>query len=95
VTQVRRAFPAPGHRIDVARTGTEGVAHVRAAPPDVILLNLELPDQRGLAVYQQIRSLEGRIPVMFVTGCREARTIIEAMKQGAYGRLAADENSRG
>jgi two-component system nitrogen regulation response regulator GlnG len=87
VTQVRRAFPAPGYRIDVARTGTEGVAQVRAAPPDVILLNLELPDQCGLAVYQQIRALDGRIPVIFVTGCREARPIIEATKQGAYDCL--------
>ena len=59
---VRQAFPTPGHRIEVARTGAAGVAHVRAAPPDVILLNLELPDQRGLAVYQQIRPSRPRSP---------------------------------
>jgi DNA-binding NtrC family response regulator len=48
VTQVRRAFPAPGPRVAVARTGAEGVARVRAAPPDVVLLNLGLPHQDGL-----------------------------------------------
>ena len=31
VTQVRPAFPAPGHRIAEARTGAEGVARVRTA----------------------------------------------------------------
>src|SRR6516164_4501462 len=36
VAQVRQAFPAPGHRIVVAGTGAEGVARVRAAPPDVV-----------------------------------------------------------
>jgi hypothetical protein len=41
VTQVRQAFPAPDHRIAVARTGVEGVAHVRAAAPDVVRLNTE------------------------------------------------------
>jgi two-component system nitrogen regulation response regulator GlnG len=87
VTQVRQAFPAAGHRIDVARTGAEGVTHVRTAPPDVVLLNLRLPDQCGLAVYQQIRGLDGQIPVIFVTGSREAKAAIEAMKQGAYDCL--------
>ncbi len=87
VTQVRQAFPAPGHRIEVARTGAAGVAHVRAAPPDVVLLNLRLPDQCGLAVYQQVRGLDGRIPVIFVTGSGEAQAAIEAMKQGAYDCL--------
>jgi DNA-binding NtrC family response regulator len=87
VRQVRQAFPAPGHRIDVARTGAAGVAHVRAAPPEVVLLNLRLPDQCGLAVHQQLRGLDGRIPVIFFTGSTEAQTAIEAMKQGAYDCL--------
>jgi two-component system nitrogen regulation response regulator GlnG len=87
VTQVRKAFPAAGHRIEVARTGAAGVAHVRAVPPDVVLLNQRLPDQSGLAVYQQIRDLDGRIPVIFVTGSRAAQAAIEAMKQGAYDCL--------
>jgi two-component system nitrogen regulation response regulator GlnG len=87
VTQVRQAFSAPGHRIAVARTGAEGVARVRATLPDVVLLSLRLPDQCGLAVYRQIRGLDGRVPVIFVTGSRKARAAIEAMKQGAYDCL--------
>jgi two-component system nitrogen regulation response regulator GlnG len=87
VTQLRQAFPAPGHRLAVARTGAEGVARARAAPPDVVLLNLELPDQGGLAVYQQIRGFDGQVPVIFVTGSREAKAAIEAVKQGAYDCL--------
>src|SRR5260370_35314751 len=79
VTQVRQAFPAPGHRIEVARTGAAGVAHVRAAPPDVVLLNLRLPDQDGLAVYPQVRGPDGRIPVTFVTGSGRAQAAIESM----------------
>ncbi len=87
VTLVREAFPAPGFRVEVARTGAAGVAHVLAAPPDVVLLNLRLPDQCGLAVYQQIRSLHGQIPVIFVTGSRDAKGAIESMREGAYDCL--------
>ena len=65
--QVRQAFPAPAHRVEVAGTGAEGLERVGAGLPDVILLDLGLPDQSGLEVYQQIRRIDARIPVIFVT----------------------------
>jgi two-component system nitrogen regulation response regulator GlnG len=83
VAQVRQAFPTPGHRIAVVGTGAEGVARVRTAPPDLVLLSLGLPDQCGSGVYRQIRDLDGHLPVIFVTKCREAKAAIEAIKQGA------------
>src|SRR5271165_4387534 len=85
--QVRQAFPAPAHRVEVAGTGAAGLERVRAKPPDVILLDLRLPDQSGLEVYQQIRQIDARIPVIFVTMAKGADTAIEAMKQGAYDYL--------
>src|SRR5437660_4545721 len=85
--QVRQAFPAPRYRVEVAGTGAEGLQQVRAGPPDVILLDLRLPDQSGLEVYQQIRQIDARIPVIFVTLAKTADTAIEAMKQGAYDYL--------
>jgi two-component system nitrogen regulation response regulator GlnG len=85
--QVRQAFPAPAHQVEVAGTGALGLAHIRTDPPDVVLLDLRLPDQSGLEVYQQIRQMDARIPVIFVTMTKGADTAIEAMKQGAYDYL--------
>src|SRR6516162_6018598 len=85
--QVRQAFPAPRYRVEVAGTGAEGLERVRAEPPDVILLDLRLPDQSGLEVYQQVRQIDARIPVIFVTLAKGADAAIEAMKQGAYDYL--------
>src|SRR5437660_8536154 len=85
--QVRQAFPAPAHRVEVAGTGAEGLKRVGARPPDVVLLDLGLPDQSGLEVYQQIRQIDARIPVIFVTMAKGADAAIEAMKQGAYDYL--------
>jgi two-component system nitrogen regulation response regulator GlnG len=87
VTQVREAFPAGDVRLEVARTGDDGLALVRATAPDVVLLNLRLPDQSGLAVYRQIRSFDERVPVIFVTGSVDASAAIEAIKQGAFDCL--------
>src|SRR5262249_38745955 len=85
--QVRQAFPAPAHRVEVAASGAEGLERIGAQPPDVILLDLGLPDQSGLEVYQHIRRIDGRIPVIFVTVAKGADAAIEAMKQGAYDYL--------
>ena len=85
--QIRQVFPAPDHRVEVAATGADGIARVRAGPPDVILLDLGLPDQSGLEVYQQVRSFDARVPVIFVTMAKGADAAIEAMKQGAYDYL--------
>ena len=83
--QVRQAFPH--HRVEAAGTASAGLDRVRAEPPDVILLDLRLPDQSGLDVYQQIREFDARIPVIFVTLAKSADAAIEAMKQGAYDYL--------
>jgi len=85
--QIRQTFPAPRYRFDVAATGGDGIARVQSTPPDVILLDLRLPDQSGLEVYQQIRVMDARIPVIFVTLAKAADMAIEAMKQGAYDYL--------
>src|ERR1700733_6757332 len=85
--QVHQAFPAPSHRVDVAATGSAGRERVGPDPPDVILLDMRLPDKPGLEVYPAIREIDARIPVIFVTMTKAADTAIEAMKQGAFDYL--------
>jgi two-component system nitrogen regulation response regulator GlnG len=85
--QMRQAFPAPSHRVGVTHTGAAGVARVRTDPPDAIVLDLRLPDLSGLEVYQQIRLIDARIPVIFITTDPSADGAIEAMQQGAYDYL--------
>ena len=86
--QVRQAFADPGlprdRRRERQRPASPGA---RADPPDVILLDLRLPDRSGLEVYQEIRAIDARIPVIFVTMAKTADTAIEAMKQGAFDYL--------
>jgi two-component system, NtrC family, response regulator AtoC len=85
--QVSHVFPAPAHRVEVAHTGAEGLQRVADVRPDVILLDLRLPDQSGLDVLGQLRQIDARIPVVLVTVVRSADAAIEAMRQGAYDYL--------
>src|SRR5260370_34542062 len=85
--QVRQVFPAPAHRVEIAHTGAEGLERVADIRPDVILLDLRLPDQSGLDVLRQLRQIDARIPVVLVTVVRSAESAIEAMRPGPYDYL--------
>src|SRR3954463_14533489 len=85
--QVGHVLPAPAHRVEIAHTGTEGLERAADIRPDVILLDLRLPDQSGLDVLRQLRDIDARIPVVLVTVVRSADSAIEAMRQGAYDYL--------
>jgi two-component system nitrogen regulation response regulator GlnG len=85
--QVTHALGAQGLRIDVARTAEEGLRHVARQGPNIILLDVHLPDLSGLEAYQRIRQIDARIPVIFITWAATADTAIEAMKEGAYDYL--------
>jgi two-component system nitrogen regulation response regulator GlnG len=85
--QVQHTFRAPEYRVEVVGTGKDGVDAVRRHPPDVVLLDVRLPDQSGLAVYQSIREVDARIPVVFITTTKASEIAIDAMKQGAFDYL--------
>src|SRR3954468_10211633 len=85
--RVSYVFPAPAHRVEIAQTAAEGLERVAAACPDVILLDLRLPDQSGLDILRQLRRIDARIPVVMVTVARSSDSAIEAMRHGAYDYL--------
>jgi two-component system nitrogen regulation response regulator GlnG len=85
--QVRQAFPAPANHVVVAGSGSHGVEQVRRAAPDVVLLDLHLPDRPGLEVCRSIREIDARIPVIFITNAKTAEPAIEAVKHGAFDYL--------
>jgi two-component system response regulator AtoC len=83
----RRAFRAP--EVDVLTTGSpeEALTLIEHHRPDVIVLDVQLPGQTGLDLYRQIRRLDSRVPVVFITGNSTTDTAIRAMQLGAYEYL--------
>src|SRR5258707_5250361 len=85
--RVAHLFPAPKTRAEIASPAAEGLEQVTVEFPDVILLDLRLPDQSGLETLRDLRQIDARIPVIFVTVVRSADSAIEAMRHGAYDYL--------
>ena len=86
-TRCARCSPRPHTGSRSPHTGSEGLERAADVRPDVILLDLRLPDQSGLDVLRQLRQIDARIPVVLVTVVRSADSAIEAMRQGAYDYL--------
>ncbi len=83
----RRVFEGGGVEVLTAATGNGGLATARERQPDVIVLDLQLPDVSGLDVFRELRELDARRPVIFITAHGTTETAIEAMKNGAFDYL--------
>ena len=83
----RRAFADSDVALRTAATAREGLEAVTQHRPDVVLLDVRLPDMTGLELYRAIRQLDGMLPVIFITAGGSSDTVIEAMKLGAYDYL--------
>ena len=74
-------------RVLPAATAAEGIALIQTHDPDVILLDVMLPDMDGLEAFREIHKLAPKVPVIFITAGAASDTAIEAMKLGATDYL--------
>ncbi|PYX32791.1 MAG: hypothetical protein DMG77_02295 [Acidobacteria bacterium] len=76
---------------DEARTGGEALQRVKKAPPDLILLDFQMPDLNGLDVAQQISELFPRIPILMVTIHLSSQLAEAAKRVGVRGACAKSD----
>ena len=90
VAEIHRKFVerVDGFRsVGVARTGAEALEQATALRPDLILLDVYLPDMTGLEVLQHLRSGGDRVGVIMITAARELDTVAGALDGGAADYL--------
>lgn len=71
-----------GYRVTIAATGREGLSLAASLCPDLILLDLWLPDIDGFQVLRQLREWS-RAPVIMVSACDEEQQKVHALDLGA------------
>lgn len=75
-----------------AGTAVEGLATVVRQKPDVVLLDLRLPDRPGLAVCREILQRRPGTRVLILTSAAEERSVREAIAIGAHGYLLKEND---
>jgi two-component system, OmpR family, response regulator RegX3 len=76
------ALGAEGFHVETAATGREGVRQFRAEHPDIVLLDLMLPEISGLDVLRSIRR-ESDVPVIVVSAKDSESDVVSALELGA------------
>ncbi|MFZ4625787.1 MAG: EAL domain-containing protein [Rhodoferax sp.] len=69
------------------QTLAEGIARAQQTAPDIVLLDLSLPDSGGLATLQTLRSALPRAPIVVLTGNDEQTLALAALECGAQDYL--------
>ncbi|HJT31258.1 MAG TPA: sigma-54 dependent transcriptional regulator [Pirellulales bacterium] len=84
---IEQVFAGGKITVLTADTADEGLRLAAEHSPDVIMLDIRLGHRSGLDVFHQLRQIDPKSLVIFVTGHGTADTAIEAMKIGAYDYL--------
>ncbi len=79
-----RTLRQHGYQVRAAATGGMGLETIQAEPPDLILLDLMLPDLDGCEVCQRLKQLPetADIPVIFLTARNQTQDVIRAFQVG-------------
>jgi two-component system response regulator DevR len=68
-----------------ASTAREALVRIPAVRPDVVVLDVQLPDGNGVEICREIRSAHPEIRVLFLTAFSDRETVIQALMAGASG----------
>jgi len=83
----RQRLEQDGLHVAVVNTGREAVEWLDGHRPDLMLLDLMLPDMTGHQVLQALAARDRTVPFIIITGYGNERVAVEMMKQGALEYL--------
>ncbi|MBI2307759.1 MAG: sigma-54-dependent Fis family transcriptional regulator [Rhodocyclales bacterium] len=87
VSSLTFALESEGYQVHGAGTGADGLAAVAALHPDLVLLDLRLPDRSGLEVLEALPGGEDAPQVIMISAHGDTRAAVKAVKMGAADYL--------
>lgn len=78
------AFALQGHETHSVGNGREALRTFEQTQPDVVLMDIRMPEMDGIAALKAMRAMEPRIPIILMTAYAEVETAVEALRSGAF-----------
>ena len=91
-SSLERLFLKKGQSVEVSRNGTDALARLSEIVPDLIFLDLSLPDFNGIDLLKKIRMMFPSVPVVMISGYGTIEIAVEALKLGAWDFLSKPLN---
>lgn len=73
-----------GYDVSVAKSGMEALKHCAMNPPELMMLDIWMPEMDGLETLKRLRELVPNTQVMMMSGHGSIETAVKAIKLGAY-----------
>jgi DNA-binding response OmpR family regulator len=80
-------FLASKYDVDTATNGVEALVAVSQQRPDVVLLDIHMPEMNGIDALREIMKVDQSIGVIMVTGNTQLSITVEAIRNGAFGYI--------
>lgn len=80
---LRRSLALEGYEVVVANSGTEALRTVAGAPPDLMVLDIMMPDVDGLEVCRRVRAAGEEFPILMLTAKDSVPDRVKGLDQGA------------
>lgn len=74
-----------GKRFGIAKTGQEAVQMFRSLAPDIVFLDIQLPDVDGIGVLQAIKKIDPSAYVVMLTSTSDKSVVMKCIQKGARG----------
>ena len=87
-----KALQKAGYQVALAENGVKGLSLYKTFHPDIILVDIRMPEMDGLKVLERIREIDPDAQVIVMTAYTDMETTISAMKLGAYDFLSKPFN---
>lgn len=79
--------------VDMAGTVAEALKHLKESQPNIILLDLGLPDGSGLAVIEAAMKYEPAPEILVLSSCKDEASVVTAISAGAGGYVVKDSSA--
>lgn len=76
-----------GYQVITAVSGEEAIASFKADQPDLIIMDIRMPNIDGITAFKEMRQLRNQVPVILMTAYAAVETAVEAIKLGAFDYL--------
>lgn len=83
--RVEKFLQRQGFEVFLAEDGATGLEAFKKEKPDIVFLDVTMPDMSGLEVLKQIKELDKDAKVVMLTNIDQQDTIMETVKLGAKG----------
>jgi len=81
-----------GYRVMSATSGPEALSIIKKIKPEIIFLDIKMPEMDGMETFRRIRKISKKIVVIIITGYGSLKTAKEAMALGAYDYVSKPFN---